>query len=426
MPQRILFVHQNFPGQFGHVAQELARRGHEVVALGILSRAVPGVRALRYPIKPPEQPSTVEPVRDFETKVVRGLACAQAMNKLREEGFAPDVVVAHPGWGEALFCKDVFPAARLVLFAEFFYSAEGADFGFDPEFARDDLQARMRLRLRNSALLQALHGADGGYTPTRWQHAQLPAPYRSRFEVIFDGIDTAAARPDPGAWLALQKAGVRLAAGDEVLTFVNRNLEPYRGFHVFMRALPAILRARPQARVLMIGGNDVSYGSRPAGGGNWRQRLLAELGERHPKGWGQERVHFLGRVPYRDYLRVLQVSRCHVYLTYPFVLSWSCVEAMSAGCTLVASRTAPVQEFVEHGREGLLVDFFDVEGLARQVIEVLTRPSDFAHLGPQARARVVEHYDLASRCLPALCELVLGGSAPSALPDPAVLGVATN
>jgi glycosyltransferase involved in cell wall biosynthesis len=426
MPQRILFVHQNFPGQFGHVAQELARRGHDVVALGIQTRPLPGVKSLRYTAQPPEHPSAVEPVRDFETKVVRGLACAQAMRKLHAEGFEPDVVVAHPGWGEALFCKDVFPRARLVVFAEFFYSAEGSDFGFDPEFARDDLTARERLRLRNSALLHALHAADGGYAPTRWQHAQIPAAFRDRFAVQFDGIDTQAARPDPRAWLQLQKAGLRLAAGDEVLTFVNRNLEPYRGFHVFMRALPAILRERPNVRVLVIGGNEVSYGSRPAGGGSWRQKLLAELGADWPQGWGQERVHFLGRVPYRDYLRVLQVSRCHVYLTYPFVLSWSCVEAMSAGCTIVASRTAPVLEFIEHGREGLLVDFFDVPGLARQVCDVLARPADHAALGRRARARVVEGYDLATRCLPALCDLVLHGGPDGAQERRSVNGYASN
>lgn len=417
MPQRILFVHQNFPGQFGHVAQELARMGHEVVGLGIHSRAVPGVKVLRYRVRPPEQPSKVEPVRDFETKVVRGLACAAAMQKLREAGFEPDIVVAHPGWGEALFCRDVFPRARLLVFAEFFYSADGADFGFDPEFTRDDLAARQKLRLRNSALLQALHAADGGYAPTRWQHAQLPAEYRDRFAVLFDGIDSTVARPDPGAWLGLQKAGVRLAVGDEVLTFVNRNLEPYRGFHVFMRALPAILRERPQARVLIIGGDEVSYGSAPAGGGTWRQKMLAELGN----DWPQERVHFLGRIPYRDYLRVLQVSRCHVYLTYPFVLSWSCVEAMSVGCTVVASRTAPVQEFVEHGRDGLLVDFFDTRALARQVCDVLARPADFAELGRNARAKVVANYDLATRCLPGVRDLVIGQAArcaPELTPNP--------
>jgi glycosyltransferase involved in cell wall biosynthesis len=405
MKRRVLFVHQNFPGQFGHVARALASKGHEVVALGITVRAVAGVRVVRYAVKPPERASAVEPVRDFETKTVRGLACAQAMAQLRDQGFVPDVIVAHPGWGEALFCKDVWPQARLLVFAEFFYAAEGSDFNFDPEFARpDDLAARARLRLRNSALLHALHSADAGYAPTRWQHAQIPQTVRNRFEILFDGIDTDVVRPDPNAWVQLGQAGVRIAAGDEVLTFVNRNLEPYRGFHVFMRALPAILAERPKARVLIIGGDEVSYGSRPAGGGTWRQRLLAEVGERLPL----DRVHFLGRVPYRDYLRVLQVSRCHVYLTYPFVLSWSCVEALSAGCVVVGSRTAPVQEVIEDGRNGLLADFFDVQALAARTCEVLAQPQRFAPLREAARALVADRYDLARTCLPALEAFVLG------------------
>lgn len=404
MPLRALFIHQNFPGQFAHVAQALARDGHEVVALGIHARPVAGVRVVRYAVQPPARASVVEAVRDFETKAVRGLACAGAMQRLRTEGFEPDVVVAHPGWGEALFVKDVWPRARLVVFSEFFYRADGSDFDFDPEFGLPGLAQRMRLRLRNSALMHALLAADAGYAPTHWQHAQIPEPLRRHVDVVFDGIDTQVARPDPQAWVQLQSTGQRLQAGDEVLTFVNRNLEPYRGFHVFMRALPRILRARPQARVLVIGGDEVSYGQKPAEGGTWRAKMLAELGP----DWPHERVHFLGRVPYREYLHVMQVSRCHVYLTYPFVLSWSCVEAMSIGCTLVASATAPVQEFVEHGRDGLLVDFFDVEGLAQQVCDVLARPADFAELRRQARAKVVESYDLNTRCLPAVRDLVLG------------------
>ncbi|MBL8350007.1 MAG: glycosyltransferase [Burkholderiaceae bacterium] len=403
-PQRVLFIHQNFPGQFGHVARALAAAGHEVVALGITARQVAGVRVHRYMASAPERGSLVEVVRDFESKVVRGLACAGAMKTLCDEGFRPDTIVAHPGWGEALFCKDVWPAARLLVFAEFFYGADGTDFGFDPEFSQVDLRALQRLRLKNSTLLHALTAADGGYAPTRWQHSRIPAPLQNRFQVAFDGVDTTVARPDPAARVGLQRAGVRLAAGDEVLTFVNRNLEPYRGFHVFMRALPQILRQRPRAHALIVGGNDVSYGARPRGGGNWRDRMLAEVGAELPR----ERVHLLGHLPYAEYLQVLQVSACHVYLTYPFVLSWSCVEALSTGCVVVGSRTPPVEEFIEHGRNGLLVDFFDVAGLARQVCDVLENRDRFSDLRARARQDVVDRYDLRAQCLPRLASLILG------------------
>ena len=403
MKRRFLFVHQNFPGQFGHACAALAREGHEVVALGIHTREVPGVRCLRYEVRPPEHPSRTL-AQEHEVKVVRGLACMNAMSKLRDEGFVPDTVVAHPGWGEALFVRDVFPAARLVVFAEFFYSTEGSDYDFDPEFAHDSLLARARLRLKNGVHLHALTDADAGYSPTHWQHRQMPALYRPKFEVIFDGIDTRRVRPDPAAFVQLSRARLRIQAGDELITFVNRNLEPYRGFHVFMRALPEILRRRPNARVLIVGSDDVSYGSKPRQGGTWRQVLLDEVGAQLP----MDRVHFLGRVPYPDFLRLLQVSACHVYLTYPFVLSWSCLEALASGALVVGSRTAPVEEVVTHGENGFLVDFFDVPGWVEQVTEVLATRQGLRALREAARRTVVERYDLETVCLPQLMRLLRG------------------
>lgn len=402
--QTFLFIHQNFPGQFVHVAGELVRQGHTVVALGIKGRGLPGVRFIRYQPQPPARMSEVDAVRDFETKIVRGLACAQAMEQLKAGGFRPDTVVAHPGWGESLFCKDVWPSARLLMFGEFFYSSQGADYNFDPEFARDSLGDRARLRLKNTVHLHALQASDAGYTPTQWQLGQLPQVYRDKFQVIFDGIDTRQVAPSTEAFVQLKRDNVRLSAGDEVITFVNRNLEPYRGFHVFMRALPEILRQRPNARCLIIGGDDVSYGAKPRQGGTWREVMLAEVGAQLP----MERVHFLGNLAYADYLRVIQVSACHVYLTYPFVLSWSCLEAMSAGRIVVASATEPVREVIEHGVNGLLFDFFDTAALSAQVIDVLARPQHFSALGQRARQDVVERYDLRARCLPSQLKLVFG------------------
>jgi len=404
--QSFLFIHQNFPGQFVHVANELLRLGHTVVALGIKGRGLPGVRFIRYQPKPPARTSDIEAARDFETKIVRGLACAQVMEELKAKGFTPDTIVAHPGWGESLFCKDIWPSTRQLMFGEFFYSAQGADYNFDPEFARDSLAERARLRLKNTVHLHALHACDAGYTPTQWQLGQLPQEYRGKFQVIFDGIDTQLVAPAPDAFVQLRRDDIRLTAADEVITFVNRNLEPYRGFHVFMRALPEILRQRPKARCLIIGGDDVSYGAKPARGGTWRQVMMAEVGAQLP----MERVHFLGNLPYADYLRVIQVTRCHVYLTYPFVLSWSCLETMAAGRVVVASRTEPVQEVITDGVNGLLFDFFDVAGLVRQVTEVLADPGRHAALGDAARQTVVDRYDLRSSCLPAQIALIAGKS----------------
>jgi glycosyltransferase involved in cell wall biosynthesis len=401
--QKFLFIHQNFPGQFVHVAKALAERGHEVVALGILGRDVQGVRYVRYTAKAPSRNSELDLVRDMEVKVARGAACAAAMQRLQKEGFTPDVIVAHPGWGEALFCKDVWPRARLVMFAEFFYNAEGADFLFDAELTSDNVLQRAHLRLKNTVHLHALAAADVIYAPTEWQRARLPAAYRERTQVMFDGIDTELAAPNPNAAITLQRAQRTLTRRDEVITFVNRNLEPYRGFHVFMRALPAILEQRPNAHCVIVGRDSVSYGSPPAGGGTWREAMLREVGDRLPK----DRLHFVGGLPYADYLKVLQVSSCHVYLTYPFVLSWSCMEAMSAGCTLVASRTGPVQEVIDHDRTGRLVDFFDTAGIANEVGGVLENPQRYAGLGQQARRLMRERYDLRTNCLPGQLRILL-------------------
>ena len=401
-PKKFLFIHQNFPGQFIHVAAELVRLGHEVVALGIKGRPLPGVKYLRYLPKAPSKVSEVEASIDFETKIVRGTACAQVMAKLKKDGFTPDVIVAHPGWGESLFCKDVWPAARLVMFAEFFYRAEGTDYNFDPEFTHDTLAGRLRLRIKNTVHLHALHAADAIYSPTEWQKSQLPTEYLPKTRVIFDGIDTHIVKPEPQAFIHLKRENLKLTARDEVITFVNRNLEPYRGFHIFMRALPAILKARPKAHVLLVGRDEVSYGSMPQQGKNWREVMVAEVGAQLP----MERVHFLGGLEYKDYLRVMQISSCHVYLTYPFVLSWSCLEAMSAGKVVIASSTPPVREVIEHGKNGLLFDFFDVAGLSGQVIAVLESPQAYAALGQAARKTVLARYDLKTRCLPELLKLV--------------------
>jgi glycosyltransferase involved in cell wall biosynthesis len=246
--------------------------------------------------------------------------------------------------------------------------------------------------------------AHAGIAPTHWQASVFPKPFASQIAVIHDGIRTDLVKPDPSAHIRVQTAqGVlQLGHDDEVITFVNRNLEPYRGYHQFMRALPSILKARPKTRVVIICGNEVSYGAAPPPGPNgqpqtWREIFLNEVKDE----LDLSRVHFVGKVPYADYLRVLQVSTVHVYLTYPFVLSWSLLEAMSAGCASVASDTAPVREAIRHGETGQLVNFFDPAALAQQVIALCDNPAERSKLGAKARAFAVAHYDLETRCLPA-------------------------
>jgi len=413
---KLLFLHQNFPGQFKHLAPALAAQGHEVVALTL--QKVPettwqGVRVIPYAVARGTSPTVHPWVADFETKVIRAEAAFRAMLALKAQGFAPDAVIAHPGWGESLFVKEVWPATKLGIYCEFFYHPHGADVGFDPEFPSTDPEGEAcRLRLKNLNHLLHFDVADAAISPTHWQASTFPEPFRAKITVVHDGIDTDAIAPNPSVSLTLttQAGGeVTLTRRSEVITFVNRNLEPYRGYHVFMRALPEILERRPNARVLIVGGNEVSYGARPDpqryGNRPWRQIFIDEVRPRIADAdWA--RVHFLGNVPYQHFIPLLQLSTVHVYLTYPFVLSWSLLEAMSAGCAMVASDTQPLREAITHGETGRLVDFFDVAGLASEICALLDDPAARQRLGANARAFAQAHYDLKRVCLPRQLEWV--------------------
>ena len=325
----------------------------------------------------------------------------------RRGGLRPDLVIGHPGWGELLPVKDLLPEVPVLHQVEFVYRLRGGDADFDPEFPGAGWRQRTRLRLRRAVQLLALQDLDWGLAPTPWQASTVPEAYRDRLSIIHEGIDTDAIRPEGPATVRLERAGLTFRPGDEVVTFVARNLEPYRGFHVFMRMLPLLQERRPKAHVLIVGGDGVSYGSPPPGGGSWRARLLAELGGRLDR----SRVHFVGTVPHGLLHEVFRVSACHVYLTYPFVLSWSLLEAMSCGALVVGSDTAPLRDVIRDGENGLLVDFFDGQALAGRVAAVLADPAAHQPLRQAARATVVERFDLQRVCLPqqlALVDRLLG------------------
>jgi glycosyltransferase involved in cell wall biosynthesis len=399
---RFLFVHQNFPGQFRHLCAALAARGDEVAALGVHKPREPlaGVRHVLYRPRavPPAEPRHPldGALAELQDKLRRGEAAARAMEALKKSGFEPDVVVAHSGWGEAQFAKDVFPTARLVVYAEYFYGTEGGDFAFDPEFSRPSLQARERVRVRNTHLLHAIAACDAAISPTEFQKAQHPAWAQERIRVIHEGIDTGRFRPDPAASVHLKSAGITLRPGDEVVTFAVRHLEPYRGYHVFMRALPILQKLRPNVRVVLAGGNGCSYSAQPPEGRNWRDIFLEQVRGR----LDLSRVHFVGHLPHAVLTQLMQVSALHVYLTYPFVLSWSLMEAMSVGCLVLASDTAPVREVIEHGRNGLLTDFFDPARLAEAAAGALNEREGMTQLRQAARETIVSGYDLHAHCLP--------------------------
>ena len=393
-------------GQFKFLAPALVRQGHGVRAMLLQKSAAAswqGVTLVPYGVSRGTTPGVHPWVSDFETKTIRADACFRAALQLKAQGFEPEVIVAHHGWGESLFLKEVWPEARLGIYCEFYYHPRGSDVGFDPEFALQDAAGEAcRLRLKNLNNLLHFDIADAGISPTHWQASTFPAPMRSRISVVHDGIDTQAVAPNPSVTLTLNGT-LRLSRDDEVVTFVNRNLEPYRGYHVFMRALPELLRRRPAARVLIVGGNDVSYGARPTpqqhGGSSWKDIFIAEVRPQiSDADWA--RVHFLGNIPYEQFIPVLQLSRVHVYLTYPFVLSWSLLEAMSAGCTIVASDTQPLHEAIHHNQTGRLVPFFDGQALVDEISALCDDPATRQRLGSAARAFAQANYDLHTSCLP--------------------------
>lgn len=399
---KILFIHQNFPGQFKHLAPALAKHGHDTVALTLRVEKPTkwnGVRVLPYKLKPRAAQNTHPWLVDFDTKVTRAEACYHAAVQLREQGFTPDLIIAHPGWGESLFLKDVWPKAKMAIYCELYHKAEYPHTGFDKEF-QPEIRATeaMRLRLKNVNNHEHFDIADAGISPTAFQADTFPPEFRDKITVCHDGIHTDVLTPDSAARLTLP-TGETLTRKDELITFVNRNLEPYRGYHVFMRALPRLLKERPNARVLIVGGDDVSYGARPPKGQTWKQIFMDEVrGQIPDQDWA--RVHFLGRIPYDQFQSLLKVSRVHVYLTYPFVLSWSLFETMSVQGAIVASKTAPVEEAIIHGQNGRLVDFFDKDALVEEVTRLLDNASEREELGRAARKLIVNNYDLASICLP--------------------------
>lgn len=391
------------PGQYKLIAPGLAAAGFDVTAIGrypIATPAMPGVKVHRYKGNPFRVDPRFPPLDAFGNQVRQGRAAAAKMAELRDAGYEPDVVIGHPGWGDLLFLRQIWPAARFISYLEFYYRETGADYGYDPEFPVTD-QDHQFLTLRNLAQLHAHHLADLCISPTRWQRDLFPPVIRRSIHVLHEGVDTRLLKPKHKVRLRLPD-GRLLTRATPVLTYSARSLEPYRGFHVFMRALPDIQRDNPNLFTVIVGGDGVSYGRRPPNGNHWREAMLAEVGDR----LDHDRIWFAGKLPYADYQRVLQISAVHVYLTYPFVLSWSFIEAMACGCTIVGSRTGPVEEVIEDGVNGRLVPFFDREALRATVADLIADPDERARLGAAARQLARRAYDVNDVTLPRYAEAI--------------------
>lgn len=389
---KYLFIHQNFPAQFFDISRIVAaNKKNEVLAMRQVDNgiAVPGVGIITYSLQSKPLSGQHHYLGEMESKIIRAEAVAAAARDLKRKGWVPDVIVAHPGWGEALFIKDIFTTARLVCYLEYFYNTEGQDFNFDPEFQDHSLESYVRLKMKNSVFLQALQESDAMWTPSYWQRSTFPDWAQEKIEVINEGVDFNFFKPDSKATFRIANKGIRLTTEDEVITYAARSLEPTRGFHTFVRALPTILRRRRNAHVVIMGKEEASYGPEPEGHRSWLQKLLAEVG-------GQldpSRVHIVGFLPMDQYRAVLQVSRAHVYLTYPFILSWSVLDAQAAGAPLVASDTEPLLEVIPPAGERFMFDFFDTADLVMKLEAALIRtPKERASDFKAVLAWLTKHY----------------------------------
>ena len=387
---RILFLHSNFPAQFRHLAVALAQDSNHKVVFGTTRKegTLPGVNKAIYTPSRESHTQTHHYVRTLENAVLQGQAVYRLADQLKAQSFIPDVVYAHSGWGPSLFIKDIFPKAKLLCYFEWFYHAHGSDADFDPSepLTADD---EARIRIKNAPILIDLYSCDRGLSPTYWQRQQFPPEYHSKITVHHDGVDTQFFQPQPGAKLFLPRINLDLREVPEIVTYVARGMEPYRGFPQLIETVALLQKRRPQCHVVIVGENRVAYGRTLPDGKTYKDVML----EKVPL--DLNRVHFTGLLPYPEYLQVLQASSAHLYLTRPFVLSWSMLEALSAGCLVVGSNTAPVTEMIQDGVNGLLVDFFNTQAICDRIEEALDNPTQMVPIRAKARETILERYDLA-------------------------------
>jgi glycosyltransferase involved in cell wall biosynthesis len=387
MPSGVLFVHNNFPGQFRDLAQTLLNRGVRCAAIG--QEYAPGIEGMpigRYSLERGSTPGLFPLAVRPEADLIRASGALRIAKAMKDKGLDPAVIVGHPGWGETIFLDEVWPRAKRLSFAEFSYQGRGLDVGFDEEFFKLTEQAVLMAKAKNAAMTMAYAEADVIVAPTEFQASTLPAVFRPRIRIIHEGVDVEAIRPEPAQPFALP-GGRMIMPGAPVITYVNNHLEPMRGLHIFARALPRLMAEVPDAQVLVFGWeNPRPYGGQPPEGRNWREVVFEAL-EVDPG-----RLHFLGRTPHAQMLAAMQISTAHIYYTYPFVLSWSLVEAMASGCYIIGSDTPPLHDAITDGVSGKLLPFFDVDALSEAMIAACRDPQASAPLRAAARETAVARF----------------------------------
>lgn len=384
---KFLFLHRNFPAQFKHLALALAKdKKNEVVFVtnNTETKTFGGIKKYSYKLKRKVPNNCHRYLRFYEESIIHGQSAAELLISLKQQGFKPDVIFGH-SWGSSLFVKEIFPDVPYIAHIEWYYNPENSDVDFGGKVL--DIDERASLKTKNSHILQDLVSCDWGVSPTQWQKSQIPEIFADKIKVIHEGIDTDYCKPNEDVEFKVPNTDIVLTRKDEVVTYATRGMEEYRGFPEFMKAASELLKQRPNLHILVGGEDRVCYGKHLKDD-TFKKKMLRELE------FDESRLHFVGPLPYNEYVKLLQVSSAHIYLTYPFVLSWSFLEAMSAGCLVVASDTAPVKEVMQDKFNGLLVDFYDIDGIVAKVNELIDHKEKYQLLRENARETIVKNYDL--------------------------------
>lgn len=401
---QILFIHQGFPGQYIHIIEHLVHDPNiSVVGVGLAPRPSglsKKIKYFQYKLDVGTSTNTFGLAQEFEAKTIRAYACAHKLDQLKRSGLNPSIICVHPGWGESLLLNVVFPSTPVLSYQEYFYNLYGFDFDFDPEFSYNhDLLDKSKLLLKNTHLLSVLRDSQHNVTPTQFQMSSFPKQYHKSFSVIHDGVKLPNLDLKPKV---LRIKEITLTKSTKIVTFINRTLEPYRGCHTFIRAIPRILSMHPDAYILIVGSiTGTSYGAKPSGTSSWGEIFFKEIEGTYP----MNNVLFTGPISYDVLSNILRISSCHVYLTYPFVLSWSLLDAMAHNVPIVASNTAPVLEMITDNVNGLLVNFFDPTDLAQKVNTILKNDDMSMFLARNARNLVSSKFTL-EKCVPQHIKLI--------------------
>ena len=383
---KILFMHNNFPGQYRRITKFLAPKKKVKMFAATLESNQQKFPQKRVDYKPHrEARKNIHPALiATERATIMGQAAYSALLASKKKGFRPDVIMSHSGWGANMFLKDLFPDSKLLTYYEWYYHSHNSDGDFLKKQPFDP-NGEMRIRMKNTPILQDMAAMDWGQCPTNFQHSKFPDIVKDRISVLHDGVDTLFFRPEAKATVTI--GDVTLTEDDEVITYVARGMEPYRGFPQFMELVSRLQKQRPNLHAIVLGNDRVAYGAERSDGKTYKEAALEKFD------FDMSRLHMPGLQPLNVFRDMMRITSAHVYFTVPFVLSWSLMEAMSTGALILGSDTKPVREMIKDGHNGVLVDFFDTDDQISKLCHILDNKAEYQPLRDQARQSILADYD---------------------------------